>query len=183
MATSTTNGNGVHAATADSSSKQQQHPHAAQSPTGAPVMSQAIASAERSAILAAHFPRRFFAQPLTPHMLSLHARIRNAQTSRQDFVFYADQLLRHLIEYAVAQLVYVPSAVTTPTGHTFNGCTLTQQLCAVSILRAGESMESALRSVVRGVSIGKILIQRDESVPSKPARLYYSKVSALFNSC
>ncbi len=33
------------------------------------------------------------------------------------------------------------------------------QLVGVSIVRAGESMEQALRDVVKGVRIGKILIQ------------------------
>lgn len=33
------------------------------------------------------------------------------------------------------------------------------QLCGVSIMRAGESMEIALREVVKDVRIGKILIQ------------------------
>ena len=36
------------------------------------------------------------------------------------------------------------------------------QLCGVSILRAGETMEPALESVVKDIRIGKILIQTNE---------------------
>jgi uracil phosphoribosyltransferase len=37
-------------------------------------------------------------------------------------------------------------------------------------------MEQALRGVLKDVKLGKILIQRDETEPSKPARLFYSKL-------
>ena len=36
------------------------------------------------------------------------------------------------------------------------------QLCGVSILRAGETMEPALESVCKDIRIGKILIQTNE---------------------
>ena len=36
------------------------------------------------------------------------------------------------------------------------------QICGVSILRAGETMEQALESVCKDVRIGKILIQTNE---------------------
>jgi len=44
----------------------------------------------------------------------------------------------------------------------------------VSIIRAGESMENALRAVCRDIRIGKILIQRDETTALP--KLFYSKV-------
>ena len=47
-----------------------------------------------------------------------------------------------------------------------------RQVCGVSIVRSGEAMEEALRSVNRSVKIGKILIQRDEE--SARPRLLYS---------
>lgn len=48
------------------------------------------------------------------------------------------------------------------------------KICGVPIIRAGEAMESALRSCCREVRIGKILIQRDEKTAI--AKLYYSKL-------
>lgn len=38
----------------------------------------------------------------------------------------------------------------------------TKKICGVSVVRAGESMESGLREVCKAIRIGKILIQRDE---------------------
>ena len=44
----------------------------------------------------------------------------------------------------------------------FNVCVVSFQLCGVSILRAGETMEPALESVCKDIRIGKILIQTNE---------------------
>ena len=64
--------------------------------------------------------------------------------------------------------------VTTPVGSTYNGVKFEGKICGVSIMRAGESMEQALRECCRSVRIGKILIQRDEET-SQP-RLFYDKL-------
>ena len=50
------------------------------------------------------------------------------------------------------------------------------QICGVSIVRAGESMEAGLRAVCKHIKIGKILIQRDEETAM--ARLLYAKLPA-----
>ncbi|KAI3624312.1 hypothetical protein CBS14141_002740 [Malassezia furfur] len=59
-------------------------------------------------------------------------------------------------------LPVLEQSVTTPTGHTYTGVAFQGRICGVSILRAGEAMESGLRECCRSVRIGKILIQRDE---------------------
>ena len=64
--------------------------------------------------------------------------------------------------------------VTTPVGRTYTGVKFEGKICGVSIMRAGESMEQALRECCRSVRIGKILIQRDEET-SQP-RLFYDKL-------
>ncbi|CDJ56516.1 uracil phosphoribosyltransferase, putative [Eimeria maxima] len=81
-------------------------------------------------------------------------------------IFYADRAIRLLIEEALN--------VTTPLGVSYEGLAFGSGLCGVSIVRAGESMENALRAVCRGCTIGKILIQRDENT-SEPI-LYYAKL-------
>lgn len=43
----------------------------------------------------------------------------------------------------------------------YAGFQFSGDLCGVSIVRAGESMETTLRAVVPAIKIGKILIQRD----------------------
>ncbi|CDI79771.1 uracil phosphoribosyltransferase, putative [Eimeria acervulina] len=91
-------------------------------------------------------------------------------------IFYADRAIRLLIEEALNVLPFVPRTVTTPLGVSYQGLAFGSGLCGVSIVRAGESMESALRAVCRGCTIGKILIQRDEET-SEPV-LYYAKLPA-----
>lgn len=68
----------------------------------------------------------------------------------------------------------VEHMVTTPVGRTYNGVKFEGKICGVSIMRAGEAMEQALRECCRSVRIGKILIQRDEET-SKP-KLFYDKL-------
>ena len=68
-----------------------------------------------------------------------------------------------LIQEALNWVNYKDQTVTTATGMVFQGLEINSKIAGVSILRAGEAMESGLRSVLRGVKIGKILIQRDES--------------------
>ncbi|RXN23199.1 uridine-cytidine kinase-like 1 isoform X1 [Labeo rohita] len=75
----------------------------------------------------------------TPQVRGLHTIIRNKDTSRDEFIFYSKRLMRLLIEHALS---FLPSEIT-----------------GVSILRAGETMEPALRAVCKDVRIGKILIQ------------------------
>ena len=41
------------------------------------------------------------------------------------------------------------------------------KICAVSIVRAGDSLLGCVRAILPGVSVGKILIQRDESTVEK----------------
>lgn len=47
--------------------------------------------------------------------------------------------------------------VNTPTGLPYTGVSFQGRICGVSILRAGEAMESGLRDCCRSVRIGKIL--------------------------
>ena len=64
--------------------------------------------------------------------------------------------------------------VTTPVGETYHGLKFASKLCAVPVIRAGESMEAELREVHPGIRIGKILIQRDKE--TKLPHLYYSNL-------
>ena len=62
----------------------------------------------------------------------------------------------------------------TLTGAHYQGLEFNAKICGVSIMRAGESMETVLREICPDVRIGKILIQRDEAT-ALPT-LYYSKL-------
>lgn len=83
-------------------------------------------------------------------------------TPRADWVFHADRVNRLITEFSLNYLPIRPRQVTTAvdsaplSGHAFSG-----KIVGVSIIRAGEALEAALRSCCRNVRIGKMLIQRD----------------------
>jgi len=110
----------------------------------------------------------------TYQIKGLHTIIRDAKTSREDFIFYSDRLIRLLIEEALSYLPFKPKLITTPTGDIYEGVEWATGLCGVSIVRAGESMEAGLRAVCKSVRIGKILIQRNEET-AQP-ELFYVKL-------
>jgi uracil phosphoribosyltransferase len=112
--------------------------------------------------------------PITPQLIALHTIIRDTETTRDDFIFYSNRIIRLLIEESLSLLPFDTVEVTTPTNASFRGYEFTAKMVGVSIVRAGESMEQGLRDVCKGARIGKILIQRDEAtaLPS----LFYSKL-------
>lgn len=108
--------------------------------------------------------------------------IRDERTNRADFIFYSNRINRLLVEEALNHLPVLPHTITTPVPaegggdrkRTYAGVKFEGKICGVSIMRAGEAMEQALRECCRSVRIGKILIQRDEET-SKP-KLFYDKL-------
>lgn len=98
----------------------------------------------------------------TPELKALLTIIRNKYTPRSEWVFYSERLIRLLVEEGLNHLPFSEKIVETPTGHKYKGLTFQGKICGVSIMRAGEAMEQALRDVCRSIRIGKILIQRDE---------------------
>ncbi len=110
--------------------------------------------------------------PYTPQLEVLFTIIRNKNTKRNEFLFYSERVIRLLIEEALNLLPTQKKTVTTPTGAQFTGSEFVGKLCAVPIVRAGESMEKAVREVCRAIRIGKILIQRDEET-AQPKLIYH----------
>lgn len=66
---------------------------------------------------------------------------------RGEFIFYADRLIRLLIEEGLSYLEFQDKTVITPTGHEYKGLEVKSRICGVSMVRAGESMEAGLRQV------------------------------------
>ncbi|KAK6432391.1 Uracil phosphoribosyltransferase, synthesizes UMP from uracil [Oleoguttula sp. CCFEE 5521] len=112
--------------------------------------------------------------PQTPQLIALLTMIRDKNTNRADFIFHSNRIIRLLVEEGLNHLPVREHIVTTPVGKTYNGVRFEGKICGVSIMRAGEAMEQALRECCRSVRIGKILIQRDEET-SQP-RLFYDKL-------
>ncbi|KAI8923590.1 uridine kinase [Entophlyctis helioformis] len=109
-----------------------------------------------------------------PQLRALHTIIRDVNTNRHDFVFYAERLSRMVVERGLAELPFVDRDVLTPTGAIYKGTSLQELLCGVSIVRAGASMEQGLRKVVKDIPIGKVLIQTDPRT-GEP-QLHYCKL-------
>ncbi|KAK4493155.1 hypothetical protein RD792_017990, partial [Penstemon davidsonii] len=91
----------------------------------------------------------------------MHTLIRDAQTTKHDFVFYADRLIRLVVEHGLGHLPFTEMQVITPTESVYTGVDFCKRLCGVSVIRSGESMENALRACCKGIKIGKILIHRE----------------------
>jgi uracil phosphoribosyltransferase len=110
----------------------------------------------------------------TPQLEALYTIIRNKDTSREDFIFYSDRIISILLEEGFNFLPFKPVTVTTSLDVNFRGSKLGAKVCAVSILRSGESMEWSLRSMYKDMRIGKILLQRDEK--THEAKFYFAKL-------
>ncbi len=110
----------------------------------------------------------------TPQLKVLYTTIRDKNTIRKEFIFSSDRIIRLLIEQSLNLLPIKNRKITTPTDSKFDGAQFGGKICAVSIMRAGESMEKVLGQICPDIRIGKILIQRDEETAE--AKLFYSKL-------
>lgn len=94
-------------------------------------------------------------------------------TTRSDFKFYADRLIRLVIEESLNQLPFTDCKVVTPTGAVYNGLKYRSGNCGVSIVRSGEAMEQGLRDCCRSIRIGKILVESDAE--THEAKVVYAR--------
>uniref|UniRef100_A0A669NZP4 Uridine-cytidine kinase n=1 Tax=Phasianus colchicus TaxID=9054 RepID=A0A669NZP4_PHACC len=112
----------------------------------------------RAALASAHqyhpLPQTLSVLKSTPQVRGMHTIIRNKETSRDEFIFYSKRLMRLLIEHALS---FLPFQVGSRLHLVMRFCPTS--ITGVSILRAGETMEPALRAVCKDVRIGTILIQ------------------------
>ncbi|KAG5653291.1 Uracil phosphoribosyltransferase, synthesizes UMP from uracil [Sphagnurus paluster] len=99
-------------------------------------------------------PKSVFTLPQTAQLEALYTIIRDKETSRGDFLFYSDRIIRLLVEEGLNHLPVVARTVETPTYY--------QMLLHVGsgMFNEPQAMEAGLREVCRSVRIGKILIQR-----------------------
>ena len=100
----------------------------------------------------------------------MHTIIRSAACNRSDFVFYADRLIRLVVEHALGHLPFRDENVRTPDGDAYHGVSFSKKICGVSIIRSGEAMENALRACCKGIKIGKLLIERRDRDGMFPAQ-------------
>lgn len=104
--------------------------------------------------------------------------IRDRETDRRKFIFYADRLIRLLVEQALEFLPVSDHEVTTPLDVPYLGVKFEGHIFAVPIIRAGISMERAVRDVCDKIRIAHVLVQRDEAT-AKP-QFIFDKIPASF---
>ncbi|KAF3444548.1 hypothetical protein FNV43_RR14240 [Rhamnella rubrinervis] len=109
----------------------------------------------------------------------MHTLIRDVRTTKHDFVFYSDRLIRLVVEHGLGHLPFTEKQVITPTGTVYTGVVFYKRLCGVSVIRSGESMENALRACCKGIKIGKILIHGEGN---NGRQLIYKKLPADISS-
>jgi uridine kinase len=116
--------------------------------------------------------------PQSFQIRSILTILRNSKTSMDDFIFHTDRLTRLLIEHTLASTLSQERVVTTPTGCLYHGMSLDYgNICAVSVMRAGEALENAAREVIKDIKIGKMLIQSVNKAP----RLFYCNLKSILS--
>ncbi|KAM3961557.1 uracil phosphoribosyltransferase krishah [Aphomia sociella] len=111
--------------------------------------------------------------PSNDNIKELQTILRDKNTSRSDFKFYADRLIRLVIEESLNKLPFTDCEVVTPTGALYKGLKYGAGNCGVSIVRSGEAMEQGLRDCCRSIRIGKILVESDTD--THEAHVVYAK--------
>lgn len=112
--------------------------------------------------------------PQTEHLRSLHTIIRDKHASQANFVFASQRIIGMLLDKGLDLLPYESHEVPTPVGQSYKGLCFRGELCGVSVVRAGDSMEQVFRRLEPSAPVGKILIQRDRT--TKLPKLYYSSL-------
>ena len=112
---------------------------------------------------------------LSQYYLSAYSLDEN--TSSEAFVKYAKRSMRLLAEDALAEFNTEAVEIQTPCGP-FQGTAMMDptSICAVSIIRSGDALLEIVRDCEPAITVGKILIQRDETHPDKIPKLFYSKM-------
>jgi len=136
-------------------------------------MSEDIPAPQPATVMSELGPK-FKILPATDQIRELQTIIREKGTSRSDFKFVADRLIRMVIEEGLNQLPYTECDVITPTGKNYSGLRYMKGNCGVSIVRSGEAMEKALQDCCRSMRIGKILV--DSEPETHEAHVVFAKL-------
>eukprot|EP01038_Epipyxis_sp_PR26KG_P005394 gene5394-7477_t len=112
----------------------------------------------------------------TFHCVShLFTKIRAKETTNEEFKKYSRRLMSLICEEGLSYVGESPITVITPTGCEYAGSVVDpKQMVAISIIRAGDAMLDVFMRIAPEVSVGKILIQRNEET-AQPM-LFYSKL-------
>ena len=115
---------------------------------------------------------------LVPILIS---KLRDPECSPAEFRQYSDRIMHMLIEEALGNEPMTITTKKTLAGGEFDHYQLkysSEEYCAVTIIRAGDSMLQKMFDLMPGIKVGKILVQRDENSAEKLPIFYYSKLPA-----
>ena len=108
----------------------------------------------------------------------LFTKIRDETTPALEFRKYSKRLMHIICEEGIGCLDPKPLVVKAPTQQHFHGEQVdTDNIVAVSIIRAGDSLLDVFLDIMPEAAVGKILIQRDEETALP--KLFYVKVPKL----
>jgi hypothetical protein len=68
---------------------------------------------------------------LTDQMKAVMTVIRSTNVNREDFVFFADRIVRNVVEEGLSYVPFVPVTIRTPTDADYLGLTFGAQICGV----------------------------------------------------
>src|SRR3954451_11856974 len=80
-------------------------------------MASTVLTSPTSQTAPASLPPSVFTLPQTAQLEALYTIIRDKNSSRGDFLFYSDRIIRLLVEEGLNHLPVVPKVVETPTVH------------------------------------------------------------------
>lgn len=108
----------------------------------------------------------------------LIGQIRDKTTSMEDFRIISKRLIRIILEETLAYECTEEVIKESPLGFykTFRNPNKFSDYIAISILRSGNSMTDEILSLAPGISIGTVMIQRDENTEKKLPIFFFEKL-------
>ena len=109
---------------------------------------------------------------------NLMGLIRDKEITREQFRQYSRRIIRFIVEETLALESDYEVIKETPLGYyrTKINRRKDDDYVAISILRSGNSMVDELLMIMPGISVGQILVQRDETTQEKKAIFYFEKL-------
>jgi uracil phosphoribosyltransferase len=107
------------------------------------------------------------------------SKLRDPECGTEDFRHNSDKIMRLLIEEVLSHEPMKITKKMSLTGGEYDHYELEHtddHYCAITVIRAGDSMLHTMFSFLPGIAVGKVLVQRDESSKDKHPIYYYSKL-------
>ncbi|KAL2314263.1 Uridine kinase [Schizosaccharomyces pombe] len=121
-----------------------------------------------------HLPLNLVQLKITPEISAIRTILINKNTHPDDLQFFLSRIGTMLMNLAGDSLAYEKKTITLHNGNQWEGLQMAKELCGVSVLRSGGTLETALCRQFPTVCLGKILVQINK-VTQEPT-LHYHKL-------